>query len=231
MATSIVKEEATKAAPIQIQTFVFLDLETTDLRTGLEEDEPQVTEISLAAVRRDQLLSGTTVPPGGASLPRIMDKFTACVRPTHSIHPKAAEITNLTNQSLGKHRVFDEDLVKSVVHLLNRQEPPVCLVAHNGDWFDFPVLKSELRRSKTAGLFPKDVLCVDTMLAMKHLYAGQFRSFSLPRLHENLFGVAPPPEVAHTAEGDVITMVKIVKKMGAEKIIQWMDEKASALAI
>ncbi|XP_035694501.1 three-prime repair exonuclease 1-like [Branchiostoma floridae] len=224
------KEEATKgstkAEPAPIQTFVFFDLETTGL------DQPrQITEISLAAVRRDQLLTGTTVPPGGATIPRVMDKFTVCVRPRRDIHPKAAEITNLTNQTLGKHRVFDEDLVKSVVHLLNRQEPPVCLVAHNGNRFDFPILKAELGESETVDLFPQDVLCVDTMVAIKDLYAGQFKSFSLPKIHETLFGEAPPPEVAHTAEGDVITMVKIVKKLGAKEILQWMDSNAVSFAI
>ncbi|XP_066292690.1 three-prime repair exonuclease 1-like [Branchiostoma lanceolatum] len=217
MATSKVKEEATKTGPAQIRTFVFLDLETT----GLE--DPQITEISLSAVRRDQLLTGTTVPPGVASLPRIMDKFTACVRPRRDIHPIAVEMTNLTNQSLDNHRVFDEDLVNSVVHLFNRQEPPVCLVAHNGDRFDFPILRAELRGSKTGHLFPQDVLCVDTMVAIKDVYAGQFNSFSLRNIHENLFGVPPPPVVAHTAEGDVI-----VKKLGVERILQWMDKHARA---
>ncbi|XP_066292691.1 uncharacterized protein [Branchiostoma lanceolatum] len=220
------KKEATKTGPAQIRTFVFFDLETTGL------DQPrQITEISLAAVRRDQLLTGTTVPPGGASLPRIMDKFTACVRPRRDIHPKAAEITKLTNQSLGKHRVFDEDLVKSVVHLLNRQEPPVCLVAHNGDRFDFPILRAELTESETVDLFPQNVLCADTMVAIKDLYAGQFKSFSLPKIHENLFGVAPPPDVAHTAEGDVITTIKIVKKLGPEEILQWMDNNSAAFLL
>ncbi|XP_019646293.1 PREDICTED: three prime repair exonuclease 2-like [Branchiostoma belcheri] len=220
------KEEAGIAGPVQIQTFVFFDLETTGL------DHPrQITEISLAAVRRDQLLTGTEVPLGGASLPRVMDKLTACVRPRRDIHPKAAEITNLTNQSLRNHRVFDEDLVKSMVHLLNRQEGPVCLVAHNGEKFDFPILREELTESETVDFFPQNVLCADTMVVIKDLYAGQFKSFSLPKIHEKLFGEAPPPEVAHTAEGDVITMIKIVKKLGAEEILQWMDKNAAAFAI
>lgn len=48
---------------------------------------------------------------------------------------------------------------------------PVCLVAHNGLGFDFPLLRAELLKSES-DLGP-EVLVVDSLDAFKHIFAEQ----------------------------------------------------------
>ena len=48
---------------------------------------------------------------------------------------------------------------------IQRQAPPVCLVAHNGHQFDFPLLKSEMQRLGKD--LPEGLLCADSLEAFK----------------------------------------------------------------
>ena len=48
---------------------------------------------------------------------------------------------------------------------IQRQAAPVCLVAHNGYRFDFPLLKSELQRLGKS--LPHGLLCADSLDAFK----------------------------------------------------------------
>ena len=50
---------------------------------------------------------------------------------------------------------------------LKRLEPPVCLIAHNGFGFDFPLLKGEL--SSIGCSLPDGILCADTWLMCRSL--------------------------------------------------------------
>jgi len=51
---------------------------------------------------------------------------------------------------------------------LLRLPTPVCLVAHNGDNFDFPLLKAELE--KVNGSLGTDILCADPYNGFKHIF-------------------------------------------------------------
>ena len=74
----------TRALP---ETFVFLDLETTDLirRSKI----PEIIEISMLAVSRGALKSSDK-----SELPRVIHKLSVPLRPRNKIQPRAAEITS-----------------------------------------------------------------------------------------------------------------------------------------
>lgn len=57
---------------------------------------------------------------------------------------------------------------------LNRHEPPICFVAHNGMRFDFPVLKSELQNIGRD--FCGDLFAADTLLMFREISDSGFRS-------------------------------------------------------
>lgn len=64
----------------------------------------------------------------------------------------------------------------STVHLINQflesQEKPICLVAHNGNRFDFPILKTEIHR--TGEQLLDDVLCIDSLEAFRNLHKQSY---------------------------------------------------------
>lgn len=47
-------------------------------------------------------------------------------------------------------------------------QKPLCLVAHNGNRFDFPLLRKEL--FKANGALPEDILCVDSLEAFRYIH-------------------------------------------------------------
>lgn len=44
---------------------------------------------------------------------------------------------------------------------------PICFVAHNGNRFDFPILRTEIE--KTGNCLPDDILCVDSLVAFRNI--------------------------------------------------------------
>ena len=78
-----------------------------------------------------------------------------------SFHKKASELTGLKTEVLAKQPLFDEDSVTMINLFLKRLPGPVCLVAHNGDKFDFPLLKAQIDRTGESLL--RDVKCVDSL--------------------------------------------------------------------
>ena len=60
---------------------------------------------------------------------------------------------------------FNSQLVSLLQSFISRHESPVCLVAHNGDKFDFPVLKAELEalHENIVG----DIYCGDSLLMFR----------------------------------------------------------------
>ncbi|CAN0109583.1 unnamed protein product [Lampetra fluviatilis] len=69
-----------------------------------------------------------------------------CMEPNKVVDAEAGRLTGLTNDILAQNRrrPFDARAARLVLDFLARQAPPVCLVAHNGIQFDFPLLKVRL---------------------------------------------------------------------------------------
>ena len=100
-----------------------------------------------------------------------MNKLSLCVNPWRTILLHVEQLTGLNNDNLAKQGRFDSDLVACLTPFLTRLYPPVCLVAHNGDKFDFPLLLAELfnaNGSPIDGLF-----CCDSLQGARHIFDKQ----------------------------------------------------------
>lgn len=137
----------------QFKSFVFFDLETTGL-PGLK--SPKITEISLVACSKQHLLDTKR-----GELPRVLNKQTFCLNPQRMIHPRASETTGLYNDMLENESKFDEGTAQLIALFLDRLQSPTCLVAHNGNRFDFIILKKELEALKAQ--LPDNTHCIDSL--------------------------------------------------------------------
>nr|XP_054769539.1 three prime repair exonuclease 2-like [Lytechinus pictus] len=160
---------------LTIKSFVFLDFETSHL---YPKDRPKIIELSLIAINRAGLLDpnvhtslylaknneNSTFDLSKVSLPRIVDKLTLCLDPGKYTSPHSARLTKMDKRKLdiNKKLPFDEGVVTMLNIFLSRQDAPVCLVAHNGMRFDFPILRSELS-GLTTGDPPAELYCLDTL--------------------------------------------------------------------
>ncbi|XP_069686338.1 uncharacterized protein [Periplaneta americana] len=156
--------EEQKCVPNPIRSFVMLDLETTSLPY---EKPVKITEIALVAAMREHILGFGTNITSATALPRVLSKLNLCVYPRKAISPFATEVTNLDNQMLEHQNPFDEHLFYVLDSFLKRMPKPVCLVAHNGLRFDFPVLQAEL--STIGKTLPDDIMCADSLPAFREL--------------------------------------------------------------
>ncbi|XP_067651549.1 three-prime repair exonuclease 1-like [Haliotis asinina] len=218
--------EGRSDARCPIQSFVIFDTETT----GLPKQDPKITELCFLGVGRKYLEDAKV----GVD-PRVTNQLLLCVDPCKHIEPEAASITGLDNETLADQKPFDKDMVQLMSSFLGRLPKPVCLVAHNGDRFDYPLLVSELRQVSSE--LQDDLLCVDSLTAFKTLEnqesdrehrpasnrddgqgdAGRLSSTSIPRkpsykleeVYRRCFGEAPP--ICHTAADDCLTLLKVVK--------------------
>ena len=73
-----------------------------------------------------------------------MNKLTVCVYPLATILPEVSMITGLDNYNLSGQATFDTETGELLNSFLARLPKPLCLVAHNGGLYDFPLLKAEL---------------------------------------------------------------------------------------
>ena len=85
-----------------------------------------------------------------------------------TIVPHVSDITGLDNYNLTGQSKFNKstgDLINSFLSLL---PPPVCLVAHNGNAYDFPLLKAELVKAGTQ--LKSDILCIDSYVGVREIF-------------------------------------------------------------
>ena len=175
----------------QIKTLVYFDIEATGLKNS---GKPRITELSLVAVNLDSILGKDSFQIGyrnDASIlelhdvitklktedklnqssidklsPRVMNKMSLCFYPMTIIMPGVTQLTGLDNYNLSGQSVFDADTIKVMESFLSRLAAPVCLVAHNGDKYDYPLLMAEL--TKAGGTL--DILCVDSYTGIKEIF-------------------------------------------------------------
>ena len=164
---------------IEVKTLVYFDLEATGLKSS---GRPRISELSLIAVNIQDVLQmnkaimeniqnrtiESSVLQTRKLSPRIVNKLTLCVYPMATILPLVSDITGLDNYNLTGQSTFNKstgDLINSFLSLL---PPPVCLVAHNGNAYDFPLLKAELEKAGTQ--LKSDILCIDSYVGIKEIF-------------------------------------------------------------
>ncbi|XP_075985519.1 uncharacterized protein LOC142982731 [Anticarsia gemmatalis] len=156
----------------QIATYVFVDLETTSL-PNLEHNQTRITELCMLAVKRRHILD---IKSG---LPRVQHKLTLCFNPGRTIAPGSTEASGLDNDLLEHESRFNINTVETIKSFLDGLEAPVCLIAHNGHKFDFPILRHHFEKLNSSGLF-NDVMCADSLYAFYDLRDGLEKDIFFP---------------------------------------------------
>lgn len=178
----------------KIATFVFFDIETTGLPCQ-ERNQTKITEFSFIAASRNML----EVTSYGLTLP--VSKFTVVLNPERTIHPTVVNLTGLSNELLQHAPVFRQR-VKSLITFLEDLLKPVCLVAHNGNSFDFKILLAECNDAGAS--LPKDLLCVDSLVGFRALLKNSNLTYlDLKGIQEISLGSKSNVEI--TSDDDLLT--------------------------
>ncbi|KAK4022578.1 hypothetical protein OUZ56_008037 [Daphnia magna] len=145
-------------------------------------------------------------------MPRVTNRLNLCIDPSRPIDPVATNLSKLDNLNLGKQSKFDEDVFNVIVSFLNRLQKPICLIAHNGMNFDFPIFKAEI--AKFGEKFPQDLYCADSLKIFgllqgistdlpkpKKMRKTKSNSLRLNEIYQRIY--KKKPETLHEAEADV----------------------------
>ncbi|GFY75160.1 three-prime repair exonuclease 1 [Trichonephila inaurata madagascariensis] len=221
---------------LTISSLVFFDLETTGLAYEIGKSNVQITEVSMVAISRKEFEQSKYDDLRDI---RIIQKLCFCIRPRSSISPTASEITGLNSDNLIDQQLFEQKAAELINSFLSHLPKPVCLLAHNGERFDFPLLKAEFTRlsdSLSSDIFIADTLKVFRTFGVpvfppekkisplvKYTKRGKI-SCALSNLHLYFFNKHPPG--SHSSEGDCIALARICHKM-KDLILPWIDENCS----
>ncbi|KAJ8704797.1 hypothetical protein PYW08_012117 [Mythimna loreyi] len=152
----------------KIETYVFFDLETTGLIEG--KDVPSITELGMLAVKRKHFLE--TRPDQEL---RVQHKFRMCFNPHRPLSDKSVELSGLTNELLEQEPELNAEAVDAISSFINCLQKPLCLIAHKGLKYHFPVLKYHLRRIEKQLNISKEVICTDSLYAFCDLLEQEKR--------------------------------------------------------
>ena len=138
---------------IEVKTLVYFDLEATGLKSS---GRPRISELSLIAVNVHDVLQMNK------EMTENMEHRTieSCVHQT-------SDITGLDNYNLTGQSKFSKSTGDLINNFLSLLPAPVCLVAHNGNAYDFPLLKAELEKAGTQ--LKSDVFCIDSYVGIRQL--------------------------------------------------------------
>lgn len=84
-----------------------------------------------------------------------------------SILNNITHIPALDNDLLEHERKFDSNTVELIINFINQLHGPVCLVAHNGTRFDFPILKKQILDCDKE--IPSNILVIDSLHVFREL--------------------------------------------------------------
>ena len=174
----------------EIKTLVYCDLEATGLKNS---GRPRITELSLVAVNTESILDLNEMLLSQSKvkvermLPRVMNKLTVCVYPMATIRPEVSGITGLDNYNLSGQATFDKETGVLINSFLARLPKPLCLVAHNGDLYDFPLLKAELEKAGVT--LPCDTMCADSYVGIKEIFKRSEDALQLQNCNCSTFSI------------------------------------------
>ncbi|XP_070534098.1 three-prime repair exonuclease 1-like isoform X2 [Ptychodera flava] len=168
--------------PQRMKTFVFVVIETTSL---IEDDGslPDVIELAFLAITRDEIKRKSQM---NGLKPRVTNSLVLCMSPEKKIKDSTRALHKIDKQDVAAFRSMDKGTCSIIRKFLKRLPKPVCLVAHNGREFQFPILKHEFEKiqGKLPGVklvdpleffrdIPEDPSCSLDALAKKYLGTQQ----------------------------------------------------------
>lgn len=121
---------------IPFKTVAVFDLETTGL-PHLEFNQTKITQLCILACSVEHILEIADKN----ELPRVSHSLSLCFNPYKRISLESSKITGFTNELLENENKFDNNTFDLLINFLNQLQQPVCLIAHNGNKFDFPIFK------------------------------------------------------------------------------------------
>ncbi|KAG8178827.1 hypothetical protein JTE90_015380 [Oedothorax gibbosus] len=231
------KPQCKRPADKAIATYVFFDLETTGLGHEIGKPNVQITEISMIAMKRKEFENSSSTELKDI---RIIQKISLCTRPRSSVSWGAAKVTGLNDSNLYDQEPFDQNAASAIIAFLNHLPKPVCILAHNGATYDYPLFKAELNRLSIN--LSSDILIADTLKAFRELgvpvfpperkvpksvkYGARGISYALDNLHLYFFGKKPVG--GHSSEGDCIALAKVCQSM-KDLMLPWIDENCTTM--
>lgn len=138
------------------KTLAFIDLETNGL-LGLDPSQTKITQLSISACSVDHILELKDFN----EIPRVRHNLSICCNPRKLIKNDCSEVTGLTNELLEHEKKFDQNAVDLLNSFLNHLQQPICLVAHNGKRFDYPLLRNHCQLLNKS--LPDSILCCDSL--------------------------------------------------------------------
>lgn len=168
-----------------IKSFIFFDIEGTGLPQF--NGSTKIMEISLVACSVDHFVasSGQEMP----EIPRVLHKLSFCVNPFKRICEESTKITGLDNFKLEHESRLGVRELEMIVKFVERLQQPACLVAHNGNGYDYPLLRKEFLKQKIVSLwvFLGRFCRFDSLRFLGRSGGIALRGFS-PNLQENRSG-------------------------------------------
>lgn len=183
------------------KTWIFLDMEAT----GLLKYSPNITELCMIAVKHECLYYSSSKSK------TMCDKLVLAIEPDVIIPEKIVQLTGLSNYNIRRSckRQFSSDTAALIGSFLSRQEGPVCLVAHGGSGFDFPLLQLYLAPFVREFPILQQLFCVDSYHAIFTIEKGRSK-YNLKSLYTSR---CPNGEtmMEHEAESDAKMLQEVVK--------------------
>ena len=106
-----------------------------------------------------------------------------CFNPRSPIPDKVSQLTGLTNDLLENQPFFTSVTVSILNNFLQNLPQPICLVAHNGNKYDFPLLKAELVNVNSE--LTSNILTIDSLEALRHVFDNIYQEREIKEI-ENL---------------------------------------------
>lgn len=80
---------------------------------------------------------------------------------------------------------FGPQTCNIINNFLDSQRKPICFVAHNGNYFDYPILKAELHKAGCELI--DNILCIDSLQMFRELDKAKTATTENPKCKECLY--------------------------------------------
>lgn len=180
---------------LEPKTLAILDLETTSLPS--RNKTVKITELCIWAC-----------PINSPKQWRLIDKLLLQINPgITKIEETPSMLTNLTNDDLKVKQPFDASTTELIKLFLKRQQTPILLIAHNGAYFDFPILMQHFENDS----LDMEIYCCDSLHTFRNCIERPRLGYGLSSIYSHFFNQNIPN--AHTAEADVYALLMCVLRV------------------